>query len=208
MIEELSIASSVTEIGYAAFLKNELKDEDAFIYNRNKDGSIDYSSLNSYGGAKRENVIIPSEVNGVKLTNIGLYAFAEIGLKSVVLPDSLISIDGAAFEDDLLTNITIPDSVTTIGEKVFYNNSLNSIIIPNSVNSIGSEAFRYNNLKSVTLPSSLTTIERYAFSNNKLTSVIVEGKSSKDDFTSYPTSSPFGWASGYSDSDITWKGTN
>ena len=35
--------------------------------------------------------------------------------------------------------------------------------------------------------------------------VVVKGKSSISDFKSYPTSSPFGWASGYSDANIVFE---
>ena len=49
-------------------------------------------------------------------------------------------------------------------------------------------------------------IGEYAFSRNQLTSVTIKGKSSKSDFTSYPSSSLFGWASGYSDLNIIWNG--
>ena len=84
-------------------------------------------------------------------------------------------------------------------------NQITSVIIPSSVTNIGRSAFVRNQLTSVVIPSSITSIGDSAFYANQLTSVIIKGKTSVSDFTSYPTSSPFGWASGYSDSNIKWE---
>jgi hypothetical protein len=44
----------------------------------------------------------------------------------------------------------------------------------------------------------------YAFYGNKLTSLYIKGKSSSSQFSTYG-SYIWGWASGYSDSNITWN---
>ena len=64
---------------------------------------------------------------------------------SFAIPDSVISIGGAAFYNcDNLSTVLIPDSVTTIGDMAFYDcYSLTSVVIPDSVSSIGEYAFRY-----------------------------------------------------------------
>ena len=89
-------------------------------------------------------------------------------LTSIVIPNSVTSIDAAAFyECSGLTSIVIPDSVITIGNSAFYNCSgLTSIDIPDSVTSIGYYSFySCKDLTSVTIPSSVTTISNYAFSD-------------------------------------------
>ncbi len=62
-----------------------------------------------------------------------------------VIPDSVTSISGYAFEDcSNLTSITIPDSVTSIGNYAFSHcTSLISITIPVNVSSIGRCSFLY-----------------------------------------------------------------
>ena len=80
-----------------------------------------------------------------EVTWIGDYAFRECtSLKSVTIPDSVISIGQQTFSNcTSLSNVTIPDSVTSIGVKAFYNcNSLTKVTIPDSVTSIGNYAFQ------------------------------------------------------------------
>ncbi len=77
-LTSLTIPSTVTSIGDGAFNNNQLNDEEGFIYQRNSDGSIDYTKVVSYGGANKDNVTIP---NGV--TTISNSAFQSVGLNSV-----------------------------------------------------------------------------------------------------------------------------
>ena len=147
-----------------------------------------------------QNLVIPSELNGVKITKIGngfaekidsvglklksvviptgiikigQRAFAYNNLTNVVIPNSVTSIDNSAFSGNQLTSVTIPYGVTSIGSDAFSNNRLTSITIPNSVTSIGSGAFRNNQLTSVTIPNSITEIGDHAFDYNQLTSVTI-----------------------------------
>ena len=64
-LTSLNIPSSVTYIEPGVFNNNQLSDEEAFIYARNSDGSIDYTTLISYGGANRDNIIIPDSVKTI-----------------------------------------------------------------------------------------------------------------------------------------------
>ena len=88
------------------------------------------------------------------------------GCKTTIIPNSVTSIRGWAFEGCTgLISVTIGNSVTRIGESAFYNcTGLTSITIPNSVTSIGTNAFSgCTNLTSITIPNSVTSIEPYAF---------------------------------------------
>lgn len=70
---------------------------------------------------KTSSVVIPSEINNMKVTSIGDCAFSDC---------------------DTIKSVTIPEGVEYIGEEVFLAcTSLETINIPNTVTSIGSNAF-------------------------------------------------------------------
>ena len=65
-----------------------------------------------------------------------------------------------------VTSVVIPNTVMTIGSYAFSGNKLANVIIPNSVITIRNGAFYGNNLTNVEIPSSITEIGRNAFANN------------------------------------------
>ena len=76
---------------------------------------------------------------GNNITTIPVDAFDECdALTSVILPDSVTSIEGGAFDDDLaLTHIDLGNNITTLGPGAFQNcSTLVSITIPASVTEI------------------------------------------------------------------------
>lgn len=135
-----------------------------YQYQVQQDGTV---MITKYYDDGTTSIVIPSEIDGKKVTSIGLNAFIhcksftsvtipdtviEIGsnvfvgctnMKTVTIPKSVVNIGDAAFYDcNSLTNVTIPDSVTSIGDRVFYNcSSLENVTIQNSFCDIGTEAF-------------------------------------------------------------------
>lgn len=82
------------------------------------------------------------------------------------LPDSLVSIDTAAFFGcESLETVTIPNCVTSVGNTAFRQcRSLTRVTIPDSVTSIGKMAFfECDSLKSVIVPSTVSQIDERAF---------------------------------------------
>ncbi len=112
-------------------------------------------------------VVIPSEINGNKVTVIGEDAFFGCdSLRSISIPNSVTSIESAAFADcSNLKSVSIPESVTKIGDAAFeYCSSLKSIDIPESVTDIGSWAFRCcESLEGISIPKNVTSIGTYVF---------------------------------------------
>ena len=125
-----------------------------------------------YIGSSKD-VSIPPQIRGLPVTTIRENAFKEMGLTSIIIPNSVTHIGKASFAGNQLTRVTISESITTIGEDVFRDNKLTSVTIPNSVTHIGKSSFAGNELIHVTIPESVTDIGENAFGNNKLTSIII-----------------------------------
>jgi hypothetical protein len=135
-------------------------------------GSI---TITAYSGSA-DAVTIPSTINNLPVTSIGVSAFSGcISVASVTIPDSVTRIESSAFVDcESLTNLTIGNGVTSIGLSAFSGcTSLASVTIPNSVTGIGVFAFATCiSLASVTIPNSTTTIGTEAFAGcSSLTNV-------------------------------------
>jgi len=161
--------------------------------------------ITGYTG-KRRIVRIPSIIQNTPVTSIGFDAFTRQNVTSVIIPDSVIRIEGkieytrvntkkpdgsteisnvrlvrgAAFMDcTSLTSVIIPNSVISIGDAVFYGcKSLTSITIPDSVTSIGENAFSgCESFTSVTIPNSVISIGDFTFSGcTSLASVTIPNR--------------------------------
>ena len=110
------------------------------------------------------------------VTTTGMHAFRNCKrLRSVTLPDSLISIEGF-FGCTSLESIVIPNSVTFIGSHAFQEcKSLISVTLPDSLISIKEYTFcDCESLTSIQIPSSVTTIGQMAFEDCKsLTKIVI-----------------------------------
>ena len=141
------------------------------------DGTYEICGMGKY--EDKENLVIPSEYDGIPVTSIGEDAFKYYGgvVKSVTIPNSVTRIGDRAFKDcKVLESVTIANSVTSIGNNAFENcDSLKSIKIPNSVTSIGDEAFDgCDSLTDIVIPDSVTNIGNAVFQwCSSLTNVIL-----------------------------------
>lgn len=121
--------------------------------------------------------VIPSEINGVKVTSIDDNAFYDCKeLLEVVIPDSVTYIGNRAFYScNKLLEVVIPNSVTYIGNIAFgscYN--LLEIVIPNSVTYLGDNAFSScSNLSNAILPEGLTYLPRGLFNMTNIKTIIL-----------------------------------
>ena len=195
-LTSIIIPSTVVEFGNDTFNNNQLPDDEAFIYARNSDGTIDETTLISYAGANRESVVIPEQVETI--TNL---AFYNCSIKEVIFPDNLKSINIQSFQGNLLTHLDLPTSLTYIGPAAFTNNQLSDdeafiyarrsdgsvnyttivsyggakrsdIVIPEGVVTLSTGSFSYhNNITNVIMPSTLKNIYSSAFLNAGLTSL-------------------------------------
>ena len=138
--------------------------EAQLTYTTNADGVS--LTITSYKGSGA-NAVIPTNINGLTVNDIGSKAFAAaFNLVSVTIPDTVTNIGEDAFFGCIsLTSMTIPDSVVNIGESAFFDcNILANVTIPDSVTNIGESAFLgCTSLANVTIPNSVTNIGESAF---------------------------------------------
>lgn len=138
-----------------------------------------------------DKIIIPENINGYPVTQIGDFAFSNVSAYSINIPESVTEIGDYAFEYcEQLKTITIPKNVASIGSYAFFGCfsltqvmiksepqliddytfygcfMLSDITIPSSVKSIGSYAFgECYCLTNILLPENVTIISDGAFSN-------------------------------------------
>lgn len=127
-------------------------------------------------------IIVPASVtyegNTYIVERIGEGAFAECdGLKSVVIPNTVLTIDDEAFGESVnLKRVEIPNSVRTIGENAFGDcEKLVSIHLPEKLTLIASKTFKScTSLTEIEIPSAVESIGQRAFSDcENLTTVKV-----------------------------------
>lgn len=119
----------------------------------------------AFCGSKAETVILPDS-----LVTIQGYSFAWASqLKELVIPDSVSTIGDYAFRDcSKLQTVKLSCKCSKIGEYSFNGCNLSKIIVPEGVKTLGAYCFSNNpNLKEVVLPSTIEEIGGNVFPNNK-----------------------------------------
>ena len=98
------------------------------------------------------------------VVSIGNSAFYNSALESVNLPEGLTELGASAFMDTNLTEMKIPDTITELNGGMFYNcQKLKSVTLPANLETIGANAFFSCAIEEITIPETLTKIQWSAF---------------------------------------------
>ena len=130
-----------------------------------------YSTITRYVG-RDASVVIPSEIGGMPVLEIGQKAFlGETGLVRIELPDSVTRIGVSAFSGcEKLESVKLAEGLKEIGVEAFAGcRSLKSIDLPESLEGINDAAFAgCSSLKSIRLPWGVKWIDGGAIPENIL----------------------------------------
>ncbi|MDR4969043.1 MAG: leucine-rich repeat domain-containing protein, partial [Acholeplasmataceae bacterium] len=98
---------------------------------------------------------------------IGHSAFMYTTFSSIILSNSIETIESGAFFETKSTYINIPQSVEIIGEAAYYkSNPPTELILPANLNVLEANVFSDSNIESIILPSNLSYLHYSAFSNS------------------------------------------
>ena len=170
--------------------------------NAETDGAWTYSvsgeqvTLTAYSGSDVD-IQIPTVLGGRTVTHIGNSLFiSNTSIRSVVIPQNIISIGTDAFRNSSITSLTIQGN-PTVGNYAFRNcQSLNDVDFGNQIQVLGTGMFNSNeamtvvdlpssvktisgsfnyckNLVDVIIPLGVTTLSGNAFTNTAIDSIVV-----------------------------------
>lgn len=110
-----------------------------YVCIKNGDGTV---SLLRYQG-KEDKILIPNEIEGLRVTEILSNCFFMTSASSITIPNGVTEIGLAAFGDSsTLTSIAMPDSLTFISASAFYNcKNLKTIVFSKNLSYVGLNAF-------------------------------------------------------------------
>lgn len=162
----LNLSSHVMEDN-PFFLEN-LKE---VTFNTSDNAGTRLSSLNNLAGSAASKIKqnIETRRNNNKFRTIGDSAFKGCTkLKYIVLPPKLLKIEDSAFEDTGLESIIIPKSIESLGGHAFQNcGNLETVIFEDGIklkeSDSGAQFENCVNLTTVTLANSMTFLYRYMF---------------------------------------------
>jgi len=130
-----------------------------------------------------DDVVVPSEFEGfegVKVLEIGSYAFKNMEVNSITLPDTLIYIDKEAFSNTVIHDtFVIPESVVDLSEGALKDCICDEIILP-PVEVLSKEVLCSSGITRITIPDTVTKIDESAFSHCYCLTDVVCGESLKE----------------------------
>lgn len=127
--------------------------------------------------SKDADIVVPTSFagfEGIKVVEIGEEAFYNRIMKSLTLPNSVVSIGRKAFSNaDISDEFVIPESVTNIGEEAFSYSDIKSVVLP-PMEAIGSSIFYKSNVEKVVMTEGTRVITNSAFSGcSKLRELVI-----------------------------------
>ena len=161
------------------------KDEEGVVFAYEVRGN-EVAIVSLFVLSKKRNVVVPSKIEGLRVTEILSRAFQGKEVECVSLPESITTIYSRAFEGcSLLKEINLPENLSELSFRAFAEcTSLESITIPYATNFeseifdgctnlktakiehaiyLPSGVFKNCGLEKIYLPDSLTGIDRTVF---------------------------------------------
>lgn len=127
--------------------------------------------------SKDADIVVPTSFagfEGIKVVEIGEEAFYNRIMKSLTLPNTVVSIGSKAFSNaEISDELVIPESVTSIGEEAFSYSDIKSVVLP-PMEAIGSRIFYKSNVEKVVMTEGTRVITNSAFSGcSKLRELVI-----------------------------------
>ncbi len=164
--------------------------ENGITYKFNDDTAV----IVGYEGTD-ENVVIPSAIDNKTVVAVGYAAFKDKSIKTIELPEGIVSISDEAFYNTTLTRVSFPHSLESIGVAAFaYCEELTDVKFNGNTKiderafsltgelrvdfgngniSIGQGAFWVSKIKEVNLTENVIYIGNDAFQSSKLENVTI-----------------------------------
>ena len=142
------------------------------------DSSVKVIGKNAFSFSKISSLIVPDSVVSIEANGL-----AYLKLETIDLGRSIESFGFEAFRGTRVSSIVLPNALKTIGDSALADTSFAEISIPNSVTSIGRGAFAREDsqvsLNSIVIPDSVQSLGSAAFVRSGLKSVTI-GKGIKE----------------------------
>ncbi len=114
-------------------------------------------------------IIIPEEIDGVKINKIGDFAFESKNIQNVKIHDAIEELGFGSFSYNTIKSIEIPNSIKKIEGGTFTSNKIDKLVIPKNVEYVGYLAFSANEIEHLEIINENIEIDEYAFMINNLT---------------------------------------
>ena len=152
------------------YVKPEPVEEVKLDYIKNDGGTY---TITGIGDETKEDIVIPSKINDIDVTEIGDFAFnghngmdKQLVIKSVTIPETIKVIGESAFSNCTgIQSIRIPNTVTTVGQSAFQNcTSLIGVVFGEKMTAISNSMFDgCESLRTISIPDNITSIGEESF---------------------------------------------